>query len=89
MSLWMSGLIYGSEEGRSRTAVTHLALARSQNTRNGILGFYKRIISYKSETDFLCDTKDKISEFTKEAADKSCSFFSYLSIQKGCRWQAF
>lgn len=68
MNLWMSGLIYGSEEGRSKAAVTHLALARSQNTRNGILGFYKRIISYKSKTDFLCDTKDKISRFTKEAA---------------------
>ena len=68
MNLWMPGLIYGSEEGRSKAAVTHLALARSQNTRNGILGFYKRITSYKSETDFLCDTKDKISKSTKEAA---------------------
>lgn len=27
MNLWMSGLIYGSEEGRGKTAVTHLACA--------------------------------------------------------------
>lgn len=43
MNLWMSGLIYGSEEGRSKTAVTHLAVARSQNTRTGILVFSKDI----------------------------------------------
>lgn len=41
MNLWMSGLIFGSEEDRSKAAVTHLALARSQNTGNGILGFTK------------------------------------------------
>ena len=27
MNLWMSCLIYGSEDGRSKTAVTHLASA--------------------------------------------------------------
>ena len=34
----MSGLTYGSEEGRSVIAVTHLALARSQSVGTGILG---------------------------------------------------
>ena len=53
MNLWMSGLIYWSEEDRSKAEVTHLALARSQNTRNGILGFYKRIKSCKSKT-YIC-----------------------------------
>ena len=49
----MSGLIYGSEEGRSRAAVAHLASARSQNTRTGILGFTKeKCKSYKRERDF-------------------------------------
>ena len=49
----MSGLIYGSEEGRSKAAVAHLASARSQNTRTGILGFTKeKCKSYKRERDF-------------------------------------
>jgi len=34
---WMSGHL-GSVEGRSLSAVTHLARARRQNTGNGILG---------------------------------------------------
>lgn len=34
---WMSGLHYAGE-GRRLCAVTHLALARRQNSRTGILG---------------------------------------------------
>lgn len=72
MNLWMSCLIYGSEDGRSKAAVTHLALARSQNTRNGILGFsQKRIISYKSKTDLFCMTqKIKYQNLQKKLQEK-------------------
>ena len=38
IALRMSGLINFSVEGRSKVAVAHLAVARSQNTGNGILG---------------------------------------------------
>ena len=63
MNLWMSGLIYGSEEGRSKAEVTHLALARSQNTRNGILGFSTKIYKRKvyKKTLQKSFTKEKIS----------------------------
>lgn len=76
MSVQMSGLIFGSEEGRNTAAVTHLALARSQNTRNGILGFNKRLIGYRSNA-CESDKLQKISVSTKDK-ERSCTVMLQL-----------
>ena len=82
MNLWMSGLIYGSEEGRSKAAVTHLALARSQNTRNGISGFYKRYSGYKSGTDFSVRYKRYHIKIYKRSCRYTLQLLFALKIKK-------
>lgn len=77
MNLWMSRLIQGSEEGRSKAAVTHLALARSQNTRTGILGFYKRFDERQKKNRFSVKYKSK-----RSCRFSGCSFFLSILIYR-------
>ncbi len=77
MNLWMSRLIQGSEEDRSKAAVTHLALARSQNTRTGILGFYKRFDERQKKNRFSVKYKSK-----RSCRSLGCSFFLSIMIYR-------
>lgn len=91
----MSGR-HWSAEGRRKAAVTHLALARTQNRRNGISGIFQKI-SFRGTKDFetqktfyvqkQCGVQKRSHKDTKDdiqmkEAAFSGSFFSLL-IPKG------
>lgn len=77
----MSGLIYGSEEGRSKAAVTHLALARSQNTRTGILGFTKEKSVRSQKKKFFETQKIKYERQKKLQIRAAASLFMRRGVQ--------